>query len=264
MTAVTSHRGSRRCPTSAPIPRPRSGGSTISPSAPGSPSTPSASTSAKACCRPGSGSAAASATAPTHLDRIQQIRDLQARRFSLAAIKALLESERQDLVDGIFAGEGGLSYSLADLVERSGIKADLVERIRVVGLLRDPAEFGRAAYDATDLDVVRAVAELHRLQLPDDILVELVSIYVRGVEAMQSEVLELFAGHRGPAWDPEALTAFQQSAAGSAGQMLPLVTRMVEYVHQRTLATAHARRDRARPAHSGAPGPQVITRTAWA
>jgi DNA-binding transcriptional MerR regulator len=170
-----------------------------------------------------------------HLDRIQQIRDLQARRFSLAAIKALLESERQDLVDGIFAGEGGLSYSLADLVERSGIPADLVERIRVVGLLRDPAEFGRAAYDATDLDVVRAVAELHRLQLPDDILVELVSIYVRGVEAMQSEVLELFAGHRGPAWDPEELTAFQQSAAGSAGQMLPLVTRVVEYVHQRTL-----------------------------
>jgi DNA-binding transcriptional MerR regulator len=172
---------------------------------------------------------------PEHLERIQQIRDLQARRFSLAAIKALLESERQDLVDGIFAGEGGLSYSLEDLVERSGIRADLVERLRAVGLLRDPAEFGRAAYDATDLDVVRAVAELHRLQLPEDILVELVSIYVRGVEAMQSEVLELFAGHRGPAWDPEELATFQQSAAGSAGQMLPLVTRVVEYVHQRTL-----------------------------
>jgi DNA-binding transcriptional MerR regulator len=172
---------------------------------------------------------------PEHLDRIQQIRDLQARRFSLAAIKALLETERQDLVDGIFSGEGGLSYSLADLVERSGMPADIVERLRVVGLLRDPAEFGRAAYDATDLDVVRAIAELRRLQLPDDILVELVSIYVRGVEAMQSEVLELFAGHSGPAWDPDELAAFQQSAVGSAGQMLPLVTRVVEYVHQRTL-----------------------------
>src|SRR6478609_6535279 len=170
-----------------------------------------------------------------HLDRIHQIRDLQGRRFSLAAIKALLESERHDLVDGIFAGEGGLSYSLADLVERSGLPPDLVDRLRVAGLLRDPAEFGRAAYDATDLDVVRAVAELHRLLLPDDILIELVSIYVRGVEAMQSEVLELFAGHTGPAWDPDELAAFQQSAAGSAGQMLPLVTRVVEYVHQRTL-----------------------------
>src|SRR3954464_14361626 len=77
---------------------------------------------------------------PEHLGRIQQIRDLQSRRFSLAAIKALLESERQDLVDGIFAGEGGLSYSLADLVERSGMPADLVERLRVGGLLRAPPE----------------------------------------------------------------------------------------------------------------------------
>jgi DNA-binding transcriptional MerR regulator len=172
---------------------------------------------------------------PEHLERIRQIRDLQARRFSLAAIKALLESERHDLVDGIFAGEGGLSFSLADLVERCGLPPGLVARLRAAGLLRDPAEFGRAAYDATDLDVLRAVAELHRLLLPDDILVELATIYVRGVETMQSEVLELFAGERGPAWEPDELAAFQQAAAGSAGAMLPLVTRIVEYVHQRTL-----------------------------
>src|SRR6476646_1350155 len=115
---------------------------------------------------------------PEHLERIQQIRDRQARRFSLAAIKALLDSERHDLVDGIFAGEGGLSYSLADIVERSGLEPALVGRLREAGLLRDPAEFGRDAYDATDLDVVRVVAALHKLLLPDDILIELVSIYV--------------------------------------------------------------------------------------
>src|SRR3954451_11208369 len=62
---------------------------------------------------------------PEHLERTEQTRDLQARRFSLAAIKALLESERHDLVDGIFAGEGGLSYSLEDLVERSALDAAL-------------------------------------------------------------------------------------------------------------------------------------------
>src|SRR3954463_7129380 len=112
-----------------------------------------------------------------HLERIRQIRDLQARRFSLAAIKALLESERHDLVDGIFAGEGGLSYSLADLIERSALSATLVDRLRDVGLLRDPDEFGRAAYDSTDLDMLRATAELHRLGIPDDVLVELASIY---------------------------------------------------------------------------------------
>jgi len=172
---------------------------------------------------------------PAHLDRIQQIRDLQARRFSLAAIKALLDSERHDLVDGIFAGEGGLSYSLDDLVERSGLAPAFVTRLCDVGLLRDPAEFGRDAYDATDLDVVRSIAELHRLLLPDDIVIALVSIYVRGVEAMQLEVLDLFAGKSGPSWNPDELDAFQKEAVGSAGQLLPLVTRVVEYVHQRTL-----------------------------
>jgi len=172
---------------------------------------------------------------PEHLDRIEQIRDLQQRRFSLAAIKALLTTERHDLVEGIFGGEGGLGYSLADLVERTGVDPELVDRLRRAGLLRDPSEFGRDTYDATDLDVLRAVAELQRYLLPDDILVELVTIYVQGVEAMQSQVLELFAGERGPAWDPEVLAAFQTAAAGAASQLLPLVTRIVEYVHHRTL-----------------------------
>ena len=170
-----------------------------------------------------------------HLERIHHIRDLQQRRFSLAAIKALLTSDRQDLVDGIFAGEGGLSYSLADLEERSALSAATIGRLRDVRLLPDPAEFGRDAYDATDLDMLRAAGELHRFGLPDDVLVELASIYVDGVEAMQRQVLELFSGTRGPAWQPDELAAFQQQAASSAGQLLPLVTRIVDYVHHRTL-----------------------------
>ena len=170
-----------------------------------------------------------------HLERLAQIRDLQARRFSLAAIRALLESERAGLVDGIFSGEGSLSYSLADLVERSGGSAELAARLHDVGLLRDPVEFGRATYDATDLDVLRAVVELQRLGLPDDVLVELASIYVDGVEAMQLQVFELFSGRRGQTWSLEELSSFQDRAATSAGQLLPLVTRIVEYVHLRTL-----------------------------
>ncbi|MGZ4795415.1 MAG: MerR family transcriptional regulator [Acidimicrobiia bacterium] len=172
---------------------------------------------------------------PEHLDRILQIRDLQTRRFSLAAIKALLESDRHDLVDGIFAGEGTLSYSLGDLVERTGLDPGLVDQLRHAGLLRDPADFGRAAYDATDLDMLRSINELLKQGLPAGVVVELASIYVTGVEAMQSQVLALFSGNRGPAWTDAELAHFQTQAAASAGQLLPLVTRLVEYVHQRTL-----------------------------
>ena len=169
-----------------------------------------------------------------HLARLAQIRDLQARRFSLAAIRALLESERPELVDGIFSGEGSLSYSLDDLIERSGGSAELAERLRDAGLLRDPAEFGRDTYDATDLDVLRR-RRARAARPPRRRARRARAIYVQGVEAMQLEVLDLFSGQRGRAWDPEELRTFQQHAASSAGQLLPLVTRIVEYVHQRTL-----------------------------
>ena len=83
--------------------------------------------------------------------------------------------------------------------------------------------------------MLRAAGELKKISVPEDVLVELASIYVEGVEAMQREVLELFSGTRGRTWEPGELEAFQRSVAASAGQLLPLVTRIVEYVHQRTL-----------------------------
>ncbi|MGZ8764666.1 MAG: MerR family transcriptional regulator [Acidimicrobiia bacterium] len=170
-----------------------------------------------------------------HRERLEQIRDLQQRRFSLAAIKALLDAERPGIVEGIFAG-GDTHYSFDELVERAEIDPALADRLRWSGLLRDPAEFGRDAYDAADLDLLRSVADMARLGLPGDVIVELASIYTEGVERMQSQVLDLFTGRRGPGWtDADELRAFQTNAAASAGELLPTVTRMVQYVHQRTL-----------------------------
>jgi DNA-binding transcriptional MerR regulator len=170
-----------------------------------------------------------------HRERLEQIRDLQQRRFSLAAIKALLEAERPGIVEGIFGGSDS-HYTFEELVERSDVEAVLADRLRDTGLLRDPAEFGRDAYDAADLDLLRAVADMARLGLPGDVIVELANIYTDGVERMQSQVLDLFTGHRGPGWkDADELRTFQTNAAASAGELLPTVTRMVEYVHQRTL-----------------------------
>jgi DNA-binding transcriptional MerR regulator len=170
-----------------------------------------------------------------HLERLERIRELQQRRFSLAAIRALLEAERPGLVEGIFSGSDA-GYSYAELVSRSGVDPVLADRLRDTGLVRDPGEFGRDAYDGADLELLRAVAELQRLGLPGDVVVELGRIYTEGVERMQSQVLDLFTGRRGPGWkDAEELRAFQSRAAASAGDLLPTVTRLVEYVHRRTL-----------------------------
>ena len=167
-----------------------------------------------------------------HLERLQRIRDLQARRFSLAAIRALLDNP--SLTDGLFADEDTASYSYDDLVGTSGVEAHLANELRTAGVLRDPAELGREGYDGRDLDLLRAVAELRTIGLPEEVVVALGRIYARGVEAMQRDVLELFAGKRG-GFDDENLAAFREGAAASTTALLPLVRRVVDYVHTRTI-----------------------------
>ena len=74
---------------------------------------------------------------PHHLERLDRIRELQGRRFSLAAIRALLDEDRPGL-EGIFGDAGGCKYSFDELVERSGIDRDLADVLHASGLLRDP------------------------------------------------------------------------------------------------------------------------------
>ena len=172
---------------------------------------------------------------PEHLDRLERIRDLQARRFSLAAIKALLAEHRQALVEGIFTDAGGRTFTLDELVERAGIDADLAEALRSAGLLRDPTEFGRDAYDVDDLELLRTMAELHRLGLPDRALVEIGRIYAEGIETTQREIIELFTTGGDLEWSPEELAEFQDVAARTTSEILPRARRLVDYAHNRTI-----------------------------
>ena len=101
---------------------------------------------------------------PDHAERVARIRELQDRRFSLAAIKALLETDRPGLED-LFASHGR-TRSFTDLVNGSGLDADLVTRLQDVGLLADPGSLGHEAYDDDDLGLLRAVAELASVVRP--------------------------------------------------------------------------------------------------
>src|SRR6185295_9700937 len=84
---------------------------------------------------------------PSHLEALARIKELQGRRFSLAAIRALLTDARGGLIEGIFGGAEGGAYTLDELIERSGIDAELAQDVRSAGLLHEPREFGRDAYD---------------------------------------------------------------------------------------------------------------------
>lgn len=191
---------------------------------------------------------------PEHLERLERIRDLQAQRFSLAACRALLSEDRQSLIEGIFGDVGGRRYSLDELVERSGIDADLATDLQSSGLLRDPSEFGRDSYDGDDLDLLRTMAELHQLGLPRKAVVELGRIYAEGIEATQREIIDLFSTGGRLSWTPEELDEFHAVATVSATQVLPLARRLVDYTHNRTIQRlALGAIERGVPAPSGEP-----------
>jgi DNA-binding transcriptional MerR regulator len=167
-----------------------------------------------------------------HLDRLLRIRELQDRRFSLAAIKALLDTDRPGLEE-LFATRGR-EHSFADLVAATGLDAGLVRRFQDVGLLADPAAFGHETYDDDDLGLLRAVAVLQDIGMTEDILVALAEIYVRHFTALQADVHAMFAGHDRD-WDPAELDAVQRRLTASTDRMIPAVDVVLNYVHQRTV-----------------------------
>jgi DNA-binding transcriptional MerR regulator len=167
-----------------------------------------------------------------HLERLTRIKELQDQRFSLAAIRAIVNVDRPGL-ESLFASEGH-SYSRADLVERSGLDDALVQRLHDVGLLADPKPLGHDAYDDNDLALLRAVAELHEIGMTEDVLVALGEIYVRHFSALQADVHNMLAGYDRD-WDRDELVAVQRRLTANAHRMLPAVDRVLNYVHQRTI-----------------------------
>jgi DNA-binding transcriptional MerR regulator len=167
---------------------------------------------------------------PRHLERLVRIRELQERRFSLAAIRAILEADRPGL-DQLFGA--AKSYTLDDLEARSGVGRSLIERLRGVGLLPDPAEIGRDAYDEHDLAALEAVAELREIGMTPDVLVELGAIYVRHFRSLQAEVHAMLAGTTRPDWDPDEMAEIQRRLTAASDRLVPAVDRVLNYTHQR-------------------------------
>jgi DNA-binding transcriptional MerR regulator len=169
---------------------------------------------------------------PEHLDRLERIRHLQGQRFSLAAIRALLDADRPG-IENLFVTEGR-RYTFDELVDRAGLEPALVVRLRDVGLLADPETLGYQDYDDSDLALLKAVGELQDVGMPEKILVGLGDIYVRHFRALQADVHAMLAGHDRD-WDADELVAIQRQLTANSQRMMPAVDRVLNYVHQRTM-----------------------------
>jgi len=170
-----------------------------------------------------------------HLERLERIRALQARRFSLAAIRALLDQKAPGTLEGLLAGPEGATYDRAELVDAASVPPQLAEDLTVAGLLYEPAEHGRSVYDCDDLEVLRAFADLRRLAVPDPILVEIGRTYASGIDAVQHEVAAIFEGNRGPGWRPEEQARFHAFAGENSPRIARDMRVIADYMQQRNL-----------------------------
>lgn len=169
-----------------------------------------------------------------HLERLERIRDLQARRFSIAAIRVFVTGDGG--LEGVFADEGeDVRYDYDELLERSGVSPELAASLRDAGVLRDPHEFGRTAYDGDDLEMLRAMSQLDRIGVAPKALQALGRIYNEGVEATQRRIVEVFRTGADIEWEPGELERFRAVAAAESQALLVSMRRLVDYTHHRTI-----------------------------
>jgi DNA-binding transcriptional MerR regulator len=177
------------------------------------------------------------------LHRLDQIRDLQARHLSLAAIRGLLATERLGMAESLFAtGEG--DYTKSQLAKAAKVDRDLVDELERAGVLQPPEELGRESYDDADLRLLTSVCRMLDLGLPRALVVRLCELYATNFAKMQDQVLELFT-RGGDVLAGDDLATFHEHIADSLGEVLKPVDSILDYAHTRSvqLMTMRALRD---------------------
>jgi DNA-binding transcriptional MerR regulator len=113
-----------------------------------------------------------------HAQRLARIRELQARGFSLAVIRRLLEGELdaadEPLVAAVTVAQLGEDPSIpdaelltrAELAERAGVPEAILEAVTSEGLLVPTRRDGTDFYAASDVDLVRSGLKLLEAGLP--------------------------------------------------------------------------------------------------
>lgn len=188
-----------------------------------------------------------------HIERLEQIRDLKGRGFTLAMVARLLAGELdagEEALAGALAGPlpgealpGKEQLSLADLAEHTGMSLTVLEAVEREGLLV-PRGDGDNPYTADDVEAVRAGLALLEAGVP---LSELLALARRQDEAMRAvaeHAVDLFARYvrdpiRGSASsDQEA----SQRMVTALHAMLPAAGAVVaHHFRRRLLAAARAR-----------------------
>jgi hypothetical protein len=172
-----------------------------------------------------------------HLDRLKQIRQLQERHFTLAAIRDLAAEGRLELLERLFRPTGQ-SFSHEELATRSGLDPDFLEELEKLGFVSPPDERGAAAYDGGDLAALRSVKGLTDAGMPKPVVLLLAGIYIHQMVALRQELLACFGeplNDLGPELRPDEIEAFVTAASTHIDGYLDHFEVVLTYLHRRTL-----------------------------
>ncbi len=181
-----------------------------------------------------------------HEARIREIRTLQAKGLTLAAIRRVVTGELgpadADLAAAVAAarGESGDETELLDLdafAARSGVPSSLIQAVEREGIRLGRPVDGETRYTTGDIELVRTALRLLEFGLPLADLLGLARDADAAMRGLAERAVELFDEHvRKPIRD----TAGDDGVAASQmveafGQLLPAVTQLISYHFRRVL-----------------------------
>jgi hypothetical protein len=172
---------------------------------------------------------------PEHLERLERIRDLQARHFTLKAIRALAEEGRLHLLDQLFV-DGERRLSREELIEESGLEPRFVAELEMLGVLLPPELHGALAYDGDDLAVLAMLRASIARGMPPAVALALAQVYQGHMASLRQELFDIFAvggTGLGPALSDTELDAFRTLAANDIDAFLEDSCVLLEYLHRR-------------------------------
>jgi DNA-binding transcriptional MerR regulator len=182
---------------------------------------------------------------PEHIERIREVRGLQRKGLTLAAIRRVVEGDLgkpdADLAAAVAAARGDAVeeelLGLDEFAQRSGVPASLIQAVEREGIRFGIEVDGGERYTTADIEMVRGALRLLEFGLPLGELLALARDTNEAMTALAARAVELFDEHvRKPIRD----TAASEEAAAAQlveafDTLLPAVTNLVASHFRRVL-----------------------------
>lgn len=180
-----------------------------------------------------------------HLDRIREVRALQRKGLTLAAIARVLGdgSARPDadLAAAVAVARGDVDHdellSLEEFASRSGVPASLIQAVEREGIKLGRTVGGEERYTISDIDMVRGALRLLEYGLPVGELLDLARDTNDAMVRLASRAVALFDEHvRRPIIDTSgSAEAASAQLVEAFDALLPAVTNLVANHFRRVL-----------------------------